>query len=91
MNNMIGDLNFDGKIDRNDLNILQQILASAGYDDETLLSQLDPDQLMALDINQDGQLDKDDIEKLLQLILKGNAQNSKALTEKFLALRQKSQ
>ncbi len=89
---LTGDLNRDGRVDKDDLEILKAILSEI-EDDTSFLDVLTPEQRKQLDINHDGQIDRDDLEALCEILIRGNTDAScevkKEAVEKISGLRDK--
>ncbi len=80
-----GDLNNDGILDRNDIDLLNTILGS----NPAVLKTLSPEDLALLDVNHDGQIDQNDLNALCQKVLSGaNPASSEPLQRLQNKLRQ---
>jgi len=82
----VGDIDNDGKVEQSDLALLKRVLGDQG-----LLQQLGPEEIARLDVNGDGKLSYEDIIKLCQVMLADDKGVSKAVADKFAALRNKHQ
>lgn len=65
---MLGDINEDGIVDKDDLEILE-ILISGSDLAENLFNKMEPKALRACDINQDGKIDLLDLIDLYKTVL----------------------
>jgi len=83
---LTGDLNRDGKVDKEDLEILKAILAEI-EGDTNFLDVLTPEQRKILDINHDGQIDRDDLEALCEILIQGPTAEEHPLRDRLVALR----
>ena len=83
---LLGDITGDGKIDDEDIKILQ-ILSQDGPTAKTLLNSLSPEQLAACDINADGHINREDLLELCKSVI--NELHKPNIEDKLAKLRKK--
>lgn len=81
----LGDIDGDGKLDKNDLALLKQMLA-----DHDLLDKLSPEDQARLDVNHDGKVTYDDVVALCEMVIADDRNSARNLAAKFDALRNKA-
>lgn len=83
---LIGDITGDGKIDKEDIEILR-MLCQGGPTSEKLFSSLSPEQVAACDITGDGYINRDDLLQLAKKML--NQDPKRNIENKLSNLRNK--
>lgn len=83
---LLGDITGDGKIDDEDIKILQ-ILSQGGSTAKALLDSLGPEKLAACDINADGHINREDLLELCKSVV--NQLHKPAIEDKLAKLRNK--
>lgn len=80
-----GDLNYDGKLDQQDLAFLRQLIC----DNPEILNQLSEKEKACLDINHDGHINYDDIVALCGKIIQKDEKLPVHTSDKLSHLRSK--
>ena len=84
-----GDINQDGRIDRQDLTLLKNLIGASGGNPDAL-NHLPPEVLDKLDVNGDGQIDSDDVNAMCQTLFMGSVDKTASFRGKLDELRAKS-
>lgn len=85
---MLGDINRDGQVDAEDLQLLKTLLEDLRKHDysHSIIGQMTPEQRALLDINGDGNFSYDDVIALCKLVVKETESHPGPLSQKLSAL-----